>query len=806
MLPDPRRKQAVVACELPPGVNAAVRVEGAVCDVAREGDAFTVAFEDAHYWSPDDPHTYRAALNLEHEGGDTESIEFPIALRQFTVAENRFRINQRPIPIRGAAIRAAEAADVDTIKAMAALGYNAVRLPVGELFTELLDFSDGAGVLVFATLPEAIDEESAAFINEHFNHPSLVAWHTRYRADTDGIAGLTQAVERQIASIREIDSTRLILCDVINAQGFPVLSVAANPNQTNTIPMQFARIAASPPMSAPTLQAARRFGAGDRVVTAEVVYPIATDRGEIQPDPIGEAIDDIVRALRMNERVAAYWIEGGHDPADAAPATLPGSVHQSVRPIAELSQRNLAPGHETNVRVIMANDTGMSGRAELSLQVVGPTGQVLWKKKRGHPIPKTGKEIWRGEVGASSKPGMHRFVVRVMENRRVLAQDDIPFHVLSELDPSKARVHIVGQLNAHPAALSGVVEESDAPVYVIPPLANSVWAYPAEMMCAILANVQDGAVAIVLSPPANWNELSACFDALPHIDIVVPGFASMPVAFHTGRHPILEGVRTADTMGSSYQNLRRNVLLAGASDEGISAATLGTFDASSATVEAISKDEMNDVIVRTFGEGKLIFANYDPLHSAGHDPAANNLIRNLVEYAERRAVPGHKPPPFQKAIDAWRKRTASLIRWRILAPLNAEAKMPTPPARAEDFDAHHAGAYGPAAWTDWWTENEEGCAIDIADCCPPGVIRAFGNSGLTAYAAHAFRSTTREPKTIQLESKASARLWVNGRLVGSTEESDGMLDITITTREGLNIIAVESEAGGVSWGFTFKMT
>ncbi len=814
VLPDPRRKQAVITCETPPNTTTTLRINDAPHQVTVDGSTITVDFEDAHIWSPTDPHVYRATIECAVSDGTTQSLDVPIGLRQFTVNENRFRINQRPIAIRGASIRETASPDPSTLDRLLALGYNAVRVPIANLTPEILDAADDSGMLIVATLTlnaplsQSIPDEAAAFIHNHFNHPSLIAWHLRFRTDSIESTDRMHTIERYIASVHAVDPTRLILCEVVDTEGFPRHSAAANPNQPKGDVTQFARMAVSAPISSTQLDALQRFGDHARLVTADVVRPLITANMEIQPELIDEAVDDIVRALRMNDRVAGYWIEDAHALVEAAPSVIASSVHQPVRPIAEIERRNLLPGEETNVRVSLANDSQMTGRVELSLQVVGPTGQVLWKKKRGLPLPKSHKEIWRGDVGASSKPGLHRFVVRIMKDRRVLSQDDVPFHVLPGFEWSASRVHIVGYgPNSGVKSLSKIVEEIEAPVYVLPAIANTIWAYPAETVCQILALVQAGAAAVILAPPEDWDELTQCFDGIPEVHSERPTFSRGAIAYHTARHPILEGVRTADIMGSSYQKMRRNTLLTGPTDEILTTGVLGSFDIEGNPGNSEDNAAINDVIVQNFGEGKLVFVNYNPLAQASNDPAAENLLRNLVDYGARRAVPGIKPPPFQKAIDFWRKRALPLRRWRILAPLRADNKIPPPPAHVDDFEATFDGVYGPVSWSDWWVRENDGCEIDLADACQHDTARELGSHGLTGYAAHTFRSTMREPKSITLDSRDPARLWFNGRLLGSTAEvAAGILEIDVTTREGLNIVVIESTANQHRWTFQFSIS
>jgi len=299
----------------------------------------------------------------------------------------------------------------------------------------------------------------------------------------------------------------------------------------------------------------------------------------------------------------------------------------------------------------------------------------------------------------------------------------------------------------------------------------------------------------VLAPPSDWNELSACFESLPQIGFVYAEYGAAPGRYETGRHPILEGVRTDDTMGGSFRRLRGNWLLAGESDEEICAGRL----------EAADAPPLNDIIVRTFGEGRLIFVGYDPLASLG-DPASDNLLRNLVDYAGRRAVPGEKPPPFQRAIEKWNARAKPLMRWHVLGPFRTDTALPAPPAHKDDLVGTFDGAYGPVEWQRWWNVYGDECAFDLAAACQPNTNNMFGNAGLIGYAAHTFRTTAREPKSIRVVSRQTIRVWFNGRLLGSNaEKPDGALAAEVTTREGVNTVVVESSGGETDWSFLFSL-
>src|SRR5690606_2800689 len=104
-------------------------------------------------------------------------------------------------------------------------------------------------------------------------------------------------------------------------------------------------------------------------------------------------------------------------------------IQHAVRPVVQIYKTNLVPREEVSVTILLINEERLEGRGELSLQVVGPTNQVLWKKKRLVKIPRHGKELWTGDISASGSPGPHRFVVRLIQDRRVVGENSVALHV-----------------------------------------------------------------------------------------------------------------------------------------------------------------------------------------------------------------------------------------------------------------------------------------------------------------------------------------------------------------------------------------
>ena len=77
------------------------------------------------------------------------------------------------------------------------------------------------------------------------------------------------------------------------------------------------------------------------------------------------------------------------------------SVQRPLRPLIRMAKTNLRLREECEVSVTLFNEEGVSEQVSLSLQVVSPTNQVLWKKKRAIKLPRNRQSLWQGVISAS---------------------------------------------------------------------------------------------------------------------------------------------------------------------------------------------------------------------------------------------------------------------------------------------------------------------------------------------------------------------------------------------------------------------
>lgn len=180
----------------------------------------TIALDNPHLWSTDDPYIYKVETTVKVNGEVTDVYETTTGIREVVFdAQSGFMLNGKPIKLKGvnmhqdhAGVGAAipDALQAWRIKKLKEFGCNAYRASHNPMTPALLDICDREGLLV-------IDENRLTGINtEHLrllenmikrdrNHPSVILW-----SDGNEEWGIEYSVQgtRIAAAMREF--TRLL--------------------------------------------------------------------------------------------------------------------------------------------------------------------------------------------------------------------------------------------------------------------------------------------------------------------------------------------------------------------------------------------------------------------------------------------------------------------------------------------------------------------------------------------------------------------------------------------------------------------
>ena len=489
-----------------------------------------------------------------------------------------------------------------------------------------------------------------------------------------------------------------------------------------------------------------------------------------------EAAERRIDALRGNPRLHGYCLgqlsgagldvcAGLLDRWRRPKPALEGvkAAQAPIRLALDLPRVNLAPREEAYVQVTSINETGSEDRYDLSLQVVGPTNQVLWKKKRSVKLAKGARALWDGAIAASGSLGPHRFVVRLMQGIKIVVEASVTFYVYERPEAAQHEVHVVDPLGQYRGRCQGFakVTKSDAAVFVVPPLANTIRAYPDEAMGQVLSQVEDGAVALVFGPPGDWNDLAAGIapDQLNATSRAVGGPFSG--AYHYVRlHPVFETLPSRCLMGASYASVAPVKTFIEPSDEDIA----GALDLSQPDGERWGQD----ILVRPFGSGHVVFTHLRVLENLETDPLAQRLFVNLINHFGRLAVPAGGALPTVTQVRNWIRQTRAheLRRWMVVGLFpnaNGEGHESVyPPEESIDFGAEYDGWRKSIRWRSWFSRTQDGHAVDLSQVFTPATDDYPWTETGAAYAYAEFQADRRVQAKIELAATDSVKLWLNG--------------------------------------------
>jgi hypothetical protein len=479
-------------------------------------------------------------------------------------------------------------------------------------------------------------------------------------------------------------------------------------------------------------------------------------------------------------------------------------VQKPLRPLIQIPRVNLAPREEVPVAVQLANDERFEGRVDLSLQVVGPTNQVLWKKKRSINVSRGSREIWSGNVSASGSPGTHKFVVRLQQGFKVVAESAVEFQVFERPEPADVEIHVLDPAGIWTEKCAALAKRTSvgAPVHVIPPLANTVRAYPDKDLMTVLSEVKGGAVALFFGPPDDWNDLAEQIDPgiLATSKDAVGAF--LGVYHYVKLHPVFDGLPARGLMRQAYRNTIPARSFKEASDEDI----CGSYDTSPIAQGNYMAGETSwwgsDILVRRFGLGRLVFTHLRVLECLGTDPVADRLFANLIRHFSRRALPAAEAPALEVKAAEWlrRERTDNVRHWKVLGMFpnwgNQGHEQSYPPEQDINLDAVYPGWYKAIQWKSWFSRLQDEHLVDLQAALSPVHEYYPRFDWGTAYAYAEFTSERRQNVKLRIAVQDSAKIWLNGNLVHQSTAAPPLnsLDrhgIDSFVRQGRNTLLVK---------------
>lgn len=851
--PDIRRRRITVDVSATDALDIHLQIEGTSCETTGPPGVLSLDFPDHATWSPENPQRYTLRCQLLRAGEVIDAVSIPFGMREFTVKENRFHLNNRPIALKAVLLQGDYPDRLSTpeslerfrkeIELAREAGFNTLRFRGNPPPGPALDLADELGLLIYEDFPLARSENTREFCEQAIretvrrdrNHPSLVIWGIPPVHAGSGAAKLEEDL-RTLA--HTLDPSRLILHAAQGHGATPETSHYLRPYHDALEPYDNLRIHQRAPVDRSSelylnkvgatgaLAFLSEFGFGGMEDLAEVVSQFPEDPAQAPAEAArlrdalraGEegfrhrqldrvfgdfsAFAEATRALqadaariqvdavRINTRIAGYCYT---QLSDSEAEFCAGILDRSGRPkpvfdalkqaqaplrvVIDMPRTNLVPRQSVHITVTLLNERRLEDRVALSLQVVGPTNQVLWKKKRDIKIPRSGKELWSGSISASGSPGIHKFVVRIMKGMERLAENTIEFHVLEPAPPCDVDIHLLDPQGAWTKQCAALAKPSNiqAPIHIIPPLANTIRAYPDNQLAQILGQVKEGAVALFFQPPEDWNDLAELID--PAIRATSCEAIGGPggVYHYAKLHALFDGLPARGLMRQAYRRTvaPRTFLEAGEED------ICGTFDTAPLTAREPHEGQNecwgNDILVHRYGSGRIVFTHLRILDHLGDDPVADRLFVNMLKHFARRAVPAGKGtlPIHQKSVEWLRKEREERVRhWRVLGPFpNMDLsghETAYPPEQELDFNTTYPGWYHAISWSDWYATAQDGYFLDLQTALSPFRRHyPFTDYG-TGYAYAELNAVRRGHLTATAKFQNPAKVWLNGTLIFET--------------------------------------
>ncbi len=887
--PDLRRKRLAISVAASGDAGTVhLQIEGTHHHTEGPPGDFVLDFPEFDLWSTEEPVLYHLRVDYIQDDGVHDQVRVRFGMREFTVKDNRFYLNGRPIFVKAAlfqpdyprSLAAPESPELARreLELAKEAGFNMLRMHLKPPPPITLELADELGILVYEEPPigwikgsthleRRCTNEVREMILRDRNHPSVVVWGM---LNESGSAGCTtgdgaQTIKDKLCAVaRELDPSRLVIDDSGGVNATRESARMMRPYRDTFEAYDDLHVYLRAPVDSDIARYYRHNGAPDRLVhfgefgfggpedLEDVIAQYGEDKDTLKDArALAEMLDAAKRgfeergldrvfgtfakllaagrrlqcdaarlqidAIRANPKAGGYCYtqlaDAGHEFCAGAldrwrrpkPVfeTLK-QVQQPVRPLIQMAKTNLKPRETVSVTVLLANESRLEGRADLSLQVVGPTNQVLWKKKRGVKLPRHGKEIWSGDIGASGSTGTHKFVVRVIQKYKRLTEAEIAFYVHEPAAPCGVKINLLdpdGRWSPRCQELA-ILSNLLAPVHVIPPLGNTIGAYPYNDLMQVFAQVHGGAVALFFSPPDDWNDLAEHLgpglEATPKD--AVGGF--LMACHYVKLHPVFEKLPARGLMRQPYRNVVPAKTFIEMSDEDI----CGTFDTAPVAAGHYMIEETpwwgSDILVRRYGAGRVLFTHLRVLEHLGEDPVADRLFVNLLSHFARRSVPSDAPLKVEPKAVEWLRgiHSEKTRKWMVIGEFpnfNGEGHQSVyPPEENIDLDATYPGWYKAITWQPFFSRAENGHRIDLQEAFSPIFEYYPRFDYATGYAYAEFICDRRQDVFIDLGGQNPTKLWLNGTMLLETEQytpHDQWEDESLRTfvKQGRNTILVK---------------
>ncbi len=483
-------------------------------------------------------------------------------------------------------------------------------------------------------------------------------------------------------------------------------------------------------------------------------------------------------------------------------------MNNDFRIIVSLEKTNLAQNEEALIVVSLVphekdniNDKidDSEIKVSFSIHITSPTQQMLWKKKKEIKIKKDTVVLWKGDISGSSSIGEHILVARLSLNNRIVSETMQNFYVVSPPEKTDIPVEFIEPQNKFASICSPWIgnQVSYPPIYIVPPVYNSVFAYPESEFVSMLEQVRHGAVGIIFSPPDNWNKLKEIFPNCPQFTVTDLNFPIEMEHFHYAKpHPVFLNLPNRCLMKQPYKNIIPSKIFIQKGDEDICGCLVIPH------TEDTQPFWGTDILVHRYGVGKLIFTHLKILENIPEDSIAVHLFTNMITYFARRAVPSKMTLPIPQDAVEWirKQRDKDSRKWMVIGEFpivdreNEEEYYPSD--KTIDLTTTYPGKYGEISWKMWCTTTENNHLLDFHEALsiPLHPHHLEQDSGI-AFAFAEFNYEDSEEVIIQIKTANQFKLWFNGVETFENPDSSSKVQIfemKVMLRKWKNMVFIKS--------------
>ena len=227
---------SAVVLEKKTGVKASqeIRVQATIEPSRSKEVILMLPLSGMRTWSPEDPFLYELEVGLKADGVETDRTRTTFGMRDFRIQGSDFFLNGKRVFLRGSNLafhrflsdpdRRGLPWDLSWAKKIMAdipkqHNFNFFRFHVGHAYNRWYDLADQYGLLIqdewmsFGRLragEDAIRGEFTRWIEDNYNHPSIVIWDPMNEAETNeaGLAEARMLRERIVPEMKKLDPTR----------------------------------------------------------------------------------------------------------------------------------------------------------------------------------------------------------------------------------------------------------------------------------------------------------------------------------------------------------------------------------------------------------------------------------------------------------------------------------------------------------------------------------------------------------------------------------------------------------------------